>query len=775
MRIFWNIVAVGVVGLTGLAAWGQSSNSVPDFVRVKSRASLVHLGSIDSFDRTEGGIAAAKRLLAALENHDPKEAAEAKAIYQKIIPNENFGGEYTALEWFCDYLLAPEAERPAFLTDRFVDATFHFFADNDFATLKEYLKRKYKLAEMEDADRPEGQRRQGFLEDFILFNNPRRERWEKTSKIYEVLNIKPGQVVADIGCGPGFYSFEFAKKVGPAGRVYALDINDLHVQYVSNLAVRLQVPNIIPVVSQVRSILITNQVDLAYMCSLYHIIYTTLTEPEKDSFVASIRAVLKPDGIFAVVDNAFVEDKTLPYHGPYIARELLVAQLQHYGFRLVSAHQFIPQRYVLLFRKDDSLLQPGGPEPVRPNPDPDLIQPDSKRSLTHVPNDASPDITREGRKAAKLFYTAMDQNDQEAARAALKIYRDIIPKERFGDEYTAFQWFCEYLLATRAERRAMLAPPYTKDYFEFLAGNNYEVLKKYVRNRYHLEQPQEKEPEPTHTSGFVAVKKRYLPKKEDKRGPTTPATTEEEPPPGPPGPPPPPSGSDKQDQDQTVPSGPPRPVDKDGKPIAPEVTQDQMAFWRDFVLFNNPYRENWEKTSCMIQALNVKRGQAIADVGCGPGYYTFKFADLVGPRGRVYALETNTRHLDFVTEICRRYKLQNIRPLESKFNDVCLPADSVDMVYLCSLYGIIYTTSMEKVKDEFVASIHRALRQDGRLVIVDNAVVPDGTVPYHGPYIAKELIIAQMRHYGFDLEKTAQFIPQRYMLFFKKSQTPVTD
>ncbi len=755
-QLVWVVV---MAGWSLATASGQTTNLVPDFVMVKSRASLVHLGSIDSFDRTEGGTAAARHLLAALENNDPQEAAAAKAIYQKIIPNENFGGEYTALEWFCDYLLAPAEKRPGFLTDPFVTATFRFFADNDFATLKEYLKRKYKLAELEDADRPEGQRRQGFLEDFILFNNPRREQWEKTSKIYEVLNVKPGQVVADIGCGPGYYSFEFAKKVGDRGRVYAIDINDLHVQYVSNLTAQLQVRNIEPVVSTVRNIGITNQVDLAYMCSLYHIIYTTLTEPEKDDFVASIRNVLKPGGIFAVVDNAFVDDQTLPYHGPYIARELLVAQLQHYGFRLVGAHQFIPQRYVLLFRKDDRLLQAGANEPVLPSADLNLIRPGSKRSLVHIPNDASPDITREGRKAARLFYRAIDQNDQVAATEALKIYRDIIPKERFGDEYTAFQWFCEYLTATKSKQRAMLAPPYTKDYFMFLAGKNYEVLKKYVRNRYHLEE-ENQEPEPHRTSGFEAVKKRHLPKKEDPAAAIA-LKGQEEPSPGSP-------RKRTGQQDEPLPSGPPRPVDKDGKPKLPEVTQDQMAFWRDFVLFNNPKRESWEKTSQMVRALGLQRGQAVADVGSGPGYFTFKFADLVGNRGRVYAVETNAKHLDFLSEICRRYKLRNITPVESKFNDICLPTNSVDLVYLCSLYGVIYTTSMEKVKDEFVASIHRALRPDGRLVIVDNAVVPEGVVPYHGPYLAKELIVAQMQHYGFRLVKTEQFIPQRYMLFFQK-------
>ena len=72
---------------------------------------------------------------------------------------------------------------------------------------------------------------------------------------------------------------------------------------------------------------------------------------------------------------------------------------------------------------------------------------------------------------------------------------------------------------------------------------------------------------------------------------------------------------------------------------------------------------------------------------------------------------------------------------------------------MCSLYHIIYTTSTEEVKDRFVASIKDALKPDGRLVIVDNAVVQDGQLPYHGPHIAKELVIGQLYYYGFDLTR----------------------
>jgi hypothetical protein len=47
--------------------------------------------------------------------------------------------------------------------------------------------------------------------------------------------------------------------------------------------------------------------------------------------------------------------------------------------------------------------------------------------------------------------------------------------------------------------------------------------------------------------------------------------------------------------------------------------------------------------------------------------------------------------------------------------------------------------------------------------------VPPGVLPYHGPYVAKELLIAQMLNYGFDLVEEHQFVPQRYLLVLRNA------
>ncbi|NJO94150.1 MAG: class I SAM-dependent methyltransferase [Hydrococcus sp. RM1_1_31] len=257
------------------------------------------------------------------------------------------------MQWFCQYLLAPQSDRQQILSNQFTRSFYDFFAENNFARLKEYLQRKYKLDIFADQDTQTGLDRKAFLEDFILFNNPRREEWEKTSKLIEFLNLQKGTAIADIGSGPGYYSFQFSQLVGDKGQVYAIDTVKNHLNYVKSTSQKFGINNIKTVHTAGDSVdLPANSVDIAFLCSLYHNIYAMSREDERDSFVKSIKEALNPDGTLFIIDNALVKKSELPYHGPYIAKELIIGQLKYYGFHLVKEHTYIPQRYILAFKKD---------------------------------------------------------------------------------------------------------------------------------------------------------------------------------------------------------------------------------------------------------------------------------------------------------------------------------------------------------------------------------------------------------------------------------------
>ena len=319
-------------------------------LHIQSRFSLSYFLGSQAFEASPEAVTAARHLLQALAEKNVEEAAAAEAIYRRLIPVENFGGEYTALQWFAETFRATDAERQTLIGDRYTASYYHTFADADYAVLKEYLKRRYHIAPLIDADPRAANERWGFLEDLILFNNPRRETWERTSQILASLDLRPGQAVADIGSGPGYYSFRFAEQVGADGRVYAIDINARHQAYVAGVLKQYGIDNIEIVNSRPDDICVSGKVDLAFICSLYHIIYAMSSLEARDAFIGSIRKALKPGAMLVVADNDVVAENEIPYHGPRIAKELIVAQLRHYGFELTATHQFTPQRYVLKFR-----------------------------------------------------------------------------------------------------------------------------------------------------------------------------------------------------------------------------------------------------------------------------------------------------------------------------------------------------------------------------------------------------------------------------------------
>ena len=658
-------------------------------ITCKTKHSLVHIGSLDSFDLTPGGIGAAKNIMLYFETQDKKYLEKAVKAYDKLIPTENFGGEYTALRWVCRLLLAPSKD----IDDELLEADeikswYRYLQANGFEKLKTYIQYKYHFKEISAGD-IKTHRELRFLEDFILFSNPHREQWEKTSEILRKLRIVGGLTIADVGCGSGYFTFKFADMVGPHGKIYGIEINPLHLDYLNKYVEKNSVHNVEIVKSNLDGIGIdpSVKVDVVFSCSLFHVLYAAFTEQDRRAFIESIENALLPNGALIVVDNDLVSSGDLPYHGPYIAKDLLASQLYYYGFKLIKKVQVTKQRYALVFKKserkkvtDETNLNKG------------VITALSGASLVKFAlADAAPTAgySEGGKRAAGLLLKALEDKTAKSIDLAVSAYEKIIPAERIGDEYTAFVWFCEYLKADGAARREMTSDPLYKEYLDYFAGDDFALLKQYLQSKYEL-------------------------------------------------------------------------AADDGERLK------NLMQVSEYIAFNNPNRDRWEKTNQMLDYIDIRPGETIADVGCGSGYFTYKFAKSTGESGKVYATEINKEALSYVETLRDRYKL-NIIPVVSALNDAKLPFDKFDKIFMCSMYHAVYVASIEAVKDAFIESVKRALKDGGKLIIVDNeAETPRGEPDYYGSGIDRRLVISQLKHYGFRLTDEKQFIPQRYILVFQK-------
>jgi ubiquinone/menaquinone biosynthesis C-methylase UbiE len=310
------------------------------------RDSLVYFPFNSLTNTSPDGIAAAQLLLRYLDAGEREALEHALDRYRALHSVENFGGEYTTLQWFCEYELADDAGRAQLLQDddgrRFVE----LFGSDDWAPFREYLRGKYGMAPAE----PDQLR---YLDEIVRFNSPYRAEWEKTDRVMELLDLQPGMEVADVGSGAGYFAFRLADRVGADGRVYAVEMNPLHIDYMRFVASVEDISSlsVVPTDGGFPA-LPDGSLDRVFMCSAYQAIYISFREAERSAWIEDMVRALKPGGLVVVSENEpAVGPAVVPYRGISVSQPLIQSQLLSYGLELVSAEQLVPQRYLLVLRK----------------------------------------------------------------------------------------------------------------------------------------------------------------------------------------------------------------------------------------------------------------------------------------------------------------------------------------------------------------------------------------------------------------------------------------
>jgi len=173
-----------------------------------------------------------------------------------------------------------------------------------------------------------------------------REESEKPDEVVAAMKLRDGQVVAEIGCGTGFFSRRLAKAVGPHGKVYAEDIQSGMLDLLKKYAAKDGDANIITVLgAETDPKLPQGTMDWILLVDVYH----EFQEPKP--MLAKIREALKPDGRVALVEYR-AEDHTADHISPphRMSVDQILKEWQPAGFELVQRVETLPSQHLLVFK-----------------------------------------------------------------------------------------------------------------------------------------------------------------------------------------------------------------------------------------------------------------------------------------------------------------------------------------------------------------------------------------------------------------------------------------
>lgn len=185
-------------------------------------------------------------------------------------------------------------------------------------------------------------------------------------------------------------------------------------------------------------------------------------------------------------------------------------------------------------------------------------------------------------------------------------------------------------------------------------------------------------------------------------------------------------------------------------------------------MFEGESREIYKHRNEIVDAVGLKPGMNVADVGAGTGFFSRMFALAVAPQGTVYAVDIADNFVEHIGAMAKKENIANIMASVCSERSVDLPENSIDVAFICDVYH-----HFEYPYDS-MSSIHKALRPGGRVVIVDFerivGVSNDWTLDH--VRCGKGTVTDEVKDSGFDLlEEKDLGMQGQYVLIFQKRES----
>ena len=183
-------------------------------------------------------------------------------------------------------------------------------------------------------------------------------------------------------------------------------------------------------------------------------------------------------------------------------------------------------------------------------------------------------------------------------------------------------------------------------------------------------------------------------------------------------------------------------------------------------MFNIEAANPKNKPEEILKTLALKQGQKIADIGAGGGYFSLKFAQVVGKQGAVYAVDIDPGKIEFIRKNAVEKGLDNVHLILAGRESPTLP-EKIDLIFLRNVFHHISN------RVQYFAKLKESLKPDGRIAIVEHN--RGGRFSLRRIFerrVTRETVVEEMTKAGYSISENIDFLPdQSFTIFSMKEQT----
>jgi ubiquinone/menaquinone biosynthesis C-methylase UbiE len=178
---------------------------------------------------------------------------------------------------------------------------------------------------------------------------------------------------------------------------------------------------------------------------------------------------------------------------------------------------------------------------------------------------------------------------------------------------------------------------------------------------------------------------------------------------------------------------------------------------------DRPERDQDQKPAQVVEALALKPGTFVADLGAGSGYFTRRFVEAIGDTGKVYVIDVEPEALKYVEDsLVHMHRSFEAEFILARPDNPKIPIESVDVIFICNTYHHL------EDRTEYFHNVRSSLKPGGRIAIIDfYHDERSGELEFPKRHLVpKEQVLEEMTAAGYRLAKEHTFLPKQYFLEF---------